>query len=64
MLLQWVKTHTAAVVMRDAEGNSKRFGLAKFESTEDAAKAVDGLNGQKFDDKEGCVGKAQKKGGK
>ena len=45
MLLQWVKTHTAAVVMRDAEGNSKHFGLAKFESTEDAAKAVDGLNG-------------------
>ncbi|KAL4557808.1 hypothetical protein LXL04_036000 [Taraxacum kok-saghyz] len=48
--------------MTDVEGNSKFFGIAKFESAEDAAKAVDGLNGQKFDDKDGCVEKAQKKG--
>ncbi|KAL4580607.1 hypothetical protein LXL04_016807 [Taraxacum kok-saghyz] len=48
--------------MTDVEGNSKFFGLAKFESAEDAAKAVDGLNGKKFDDKDGCVGKAWKKG--
>jgi len=32
-----------------------------FENAEDAAKAVDALNGQKFDDKEWYVGKAQKK---
>ncbi|KAL7601791.1 hypothetical protein Lser_V15G24641 [Lactuca serriola] len=54
-------TITSAVVMRDAEGNSKCFGFVNFENAEDAAKAVDGLNGQKFDDKEWYVGKAQKK---
>ncbi|KAJ0641150.1 hypothetical protein HanLR1_Chr16g0623971 [Helianthus annuus] len=54
-------TITSAVVMRDADGNSKCFGFVNFESTEDAAKAVEGLNGQKFDEKEWFVGKAQKK---
>ncbi|PWA60337.1 RNA recognition motif domain, eukaryote [Artemisia annua] len=54
-------TITSAVVMRDAEGNSKCFGFVNFENAEDAAKAVDALNGQKFDDKEWYVGKAQKK---
>ncbi|XP_074286275.1 polyadenylate-binding protein 2-like [Silene latifolia] len=52
---------TSAVVMRDAEGKSKCFGFVNFENADDAAKAVDGLNGQKFDDKEWYVGKAQKK---
>ncbi|XP_076919472.1 polyadenylate-binding protein 2-like [Bidens hawaiensis] len=54
-------TITSAVVMRDAEGNSKCFGFVNFENAEDAARAVEGLNGQKFDDKEWYVGKAQKK---
>lgn len=54
-------TITSAVVMRDAEGNSKCFGFVNFENADDAAKAVDGLNGQKFDEKEWYVGKAQKK---
>ncbi|KAK1414508.1 hypothetical protein QVD17_30254 [Tagetes erecta] len=54
-------TITSAVVMRDADGNSKCFGFVNFENTEDAARAVEGLNGQKFDDKEWYVGKAQKK---
>ncbi|KAI3716026.1 hypothetical protein L6452_23068 [Arctium lappa] len=54
-------TITSAVVMRDADGNSKCFGFVNFENAEDAARAVDGLNGQKFDDKEWYVGKAQKK---
>ncbi|XP_019153341.1 PREDICTED: polyadenylate-binding protein 2-like [Ipomoea nil] len=52
---------TSAVVMRDADGKSKCFGFVNFESADDAAKAVDALNGKKFDDKEWYVGKAQKK---
>nr|GEY75298.1 polyadenylate-binding protein 2-like [Tanacetum cinerariifolium] len=52
---------TSAVVMRDADGNSKGFGFVNFENAEDAAKAVDALNGQKIDNKEWYVGKAQKK---
>lgn len=52
---------TSAVVMRDAEGKSKGFGFVNFENAEDAAKAVDALNGKKFDEKEWYVGKAQKK---
>ncbi|KAI3753116.1 hypothetical protein L2E82_25161 [Cichorium intybus] len=54
-------TVTSAVVMRDSEGNSKGFGFVNFENAEDAAKAVEGLNGQKIDNKEWYVGKAQKK---
>ncbi|KAK1423820.1 hypothetical protein QVD17_19129 [Tagetes erecta] len=52
---------TSAAVMKDADGNSKCFGFVNFESADDAAKAVDALNGQKFDNKEWYVGKAQKK---
>ncbi|KAI7729408.1 hypothetical protein M8C21_010246, partial [Ambrosia artemisiifolia] len=54
-------TVTSAIVMKDADGNSKCFGFVNFESADDAAKAVDALNGQKFDNKEWYVGKAQKK---
>lgn len=54
-------TVTSVVVLRDAEGNSKCFGFVNFENAEDAGKAVEGLNGQKFDNKEWYVGKAQKK---
>ncbi|OWM79210.1 polyadenylate-binding protein 2-like [Punica granatum] len=52
---------TSVVVMRDADGKSKCFGFVNFESADDAARAVDALNGNKFDDKEWYVGKAQKK---
>uniref|UniRef100_A0A0D6QUW5 Polyadenylate-binding protein n=1 Tax=Araucaria cunninghamii TaxID=56994 RepID=A0A0D6QUW5_ARACU len=52
---------TSVVVMRDAEGKSKCFGFVNFENADDAAKAVEGLNGKKIDDKEWYVGKAQKK---
>uniref|UniRef100_A0A7C9A5L2 Polyadenylate-binding protein n=2 Tax=Opuntia streptacantha TaxID=393608 RepID=A0A7C9A5L2_OPUST len=52
---------TSAVVMRDIDGKSKCFGFVNFENADDAAKAVEALNGQKFDDKEWYVGKAQKK---
>ncbi|KAJ7516723.1 hypothetical protein O6H91_22G068600 [Diphasiastrum complanatum] len=52
---------SSAVVMRDGEGKSKCFGFVNFEHAEDAAKAVEALNGKKIDDKEWYVGRAQKK---
>ncbi|KAL4583535.1 hypothetical protein LXL04_008112 [Taraxacum kok-saghyz] len=52
---------TSAVVMRDGDGKSKCFGFVNFENADDAANAVEGLNGKKFDEKEWYVGKAQKK---
>ncbi|KAM0943181.1 hypothetical protein DsansV1_C13g0119541 [Dioscorea sansibarensis] len=52
---------TSAVVMRDSEGKSKCFGFINFELPEDAARAVQELNGKKFDDREWYVGRAQKK---
>lgn len=52
---------TSVVVMRDADGKSRCFGFINFESADDAARAVEALNGKKFDDKEWYVGKAQKK---
>ncbi|CAN6450964.1 unnamed protein product [Victoria cruziana] len=52
---------TSVVVMRDADGKSKCFGFVNFENADDAAKAVEALNGKKFDEKEWYVGKAQKK---
>ncbi|GAB2269604.1 poly(A) binding protein Pab2 [Dionaea muscipula] len=52
---------TSAVVMRDGDGKSRCFGFVNFENADDAARAVDALNGKKFDDKEWYVGRAQKK---
>ncbi|CAK9178648.1 unnamed protein product [Ilex paraguariensis] len=52
---------TSVAVMRDVDGNSKCFGFVNFENAEDAASSVEVLNGQKFDNKEWYVGKAQKK---
>ncbi|GMI88258.1 POLY(A) BINDING PROTEIN 8, poly(A) binding protein 8 [Hibiscus trionum] len=52
---------TSAVVMREPDGKSKGFGFVNFENADDAASAVESLNGKKFDDKEWYVGKAQKK---
>ncbi|XP_040997988.1 polyadenylate-binding protein 2-like [Juglans microcarpa x Juglans regia] len=52
---------TSAVVMRDADGKSKSFGFVNYENADDAAKAVEALNGKVVDDKEWYVGKAQKK---
>lgn len=54
-------TITSAVVMRDGDGKSRCFGFVNFENADDAATAVEALNGKKFDDKEWYVGKAQKK---
>ncbi|WCJ17739.1 Polyadenylate-binding protein 8 [Euphorbia peplus] len=52
---------TSIVVMRDGDGKSRCFGFVNFENADDAARAVDALNGKKVDDKEWYVGKAQKK---
>ncbi|XP_050212003.1 polyadenylate-binding protein 8-like [Mercurialis annua] len=54
-------TMTSAVVMRDGDGKSKCFGFVNFENADDAARAVDALNGKKIEDKEWFVGKAQKR---
>lgn len=54
-------TITSVVVMRDGDGKSRCFGFVNFENADDAAKAVEALNGKKIDDKEWYVGKAQKK---
>lgn len=52
---------TSVVVMKDADGKSRCFGFVNYENAEDAARAVESLNGRKVDDKEWYVGKAQKK---
>ncbi|KAH7847852.1 hypothetical protein Vadar_030923 [Vaccinium darrowii] len=52
---------TSVVVMRDGNGKSKCFGFVNFENADDAANAVEALNGKKVDEKEWYVGKAQKK---
>ncbi|CAK9142921.1 unnamed protein product [Ilex paraguariensis] len=41
---------TSAIVMRDGEGKSKCFDFVNFENADDVAKAVEALNGYKFDD--------------
>ncbi|KAG0543232.1 hypothetical protein BDA96_02G172300 [Sorghum bicolor] len=52
---------TSAVVMRDSDGKSRCFGFVNFENADDAAQAVQELNGKIFNDKELYVGRAQKK---
>ncbi|KAG0475083.1 hypothetical protein HPP92_014769 [Vanilla planifolia] len=52
---------TSVVVMREADGKSKCFGFVNFENSDDAAHAVQELNGKMFDEKEWYVGRAQKK---
>ncbi|KAK8939580.1 Polyadenylate-binding protein 2 [Platanthera guangdongensis] len=52
---------TSIVVMIDLDGKSKCFGFVNFENPDDAATAVQELNGKKMEDKEWYVGRAQKK---
>lgn len=54
---------TSAIVMKDAEGKSRGFGFVNFQNPDDAAVAVDKLNGTSLnDEKVVYVGKAQRKG--
>ncbi|GAB4818479.1 hypothetical protein N2152v2_005525 [Parachlorella kessleri] len=54
---------TSCVVMKDEGegGRSKGFGFVNFEQPEDAARAVDELNGKNINGKELYVGRAQRK---
>ncbi|RWW51536.1 hypothetical protein BHE74_00042115 [Ensete ventricosum] len=52
---------TSCIVVRGEDGKSKCFGFVNFENPDEAAQAVQELNGKKFDDKEWYVGRAQKK---
>ncbi|XP_075674476.1 polyadenylate-binding protein 3-like [Castanea sativa] len=55
-------TITSAVVMRDANGKSRCFGFVNFQSPDEAAAAVEKLNGSSTsDDKVLYVGRAQRK---
>ena len=56
-----VGTLSSAVVMRDMAGKSRGFGFVNYERAEDAADAVDRLNGHIDEEKEWEVTKAQKK---
>lgn len=54
---------TSCVIIRDGEvlqGKSKGFGFVNFENPEDAEKAVEALNGKKFEDKEWFVTNSKK----
>ncbi|XP_019053791.1 PREDICTED: polyadenylate-binding protein 3 isoform X1 [Nelumbo nucifera] len=52
---------TSALVMKDSNGKSRSFGFVNFQNPDDAASAVEKLNGTTYDDKVWYVGKAQKK---
>ncbi|KAL1544290.1 polyadenylate-binding protein 8-like isoform X1 [Salvia divinorum] len=52
---------TSVAVMRDEAGNSKCFGFVNFQSTTDAARSIEMLNGREFSGKEWYVGRAKKK---
>ncbi|XP_024015013.1 polyadenylate-binding protein 8 [Eutrema salsugineum] len=54
---------TSCVIIREGEvpqGMSKGYGFVNFENPEDAERAVEGLNGKKFGDKEWFVTKSKK----
>ncbi|KAJ8486103.1 hypothetical protein OPV22_018588 [Ensete ventricosum] len=52
---------TSAVVMKKDDGKSRCFGFVNFENPDDAAQAVQELNGQEFGGEEWYVGRALKK---
>uniref|UniRef100_A0A7S3T059 Polyadenylate-binding protein n=2 Tax=Choreotrichia TaxID=141411 RepID=A0A7S3T059_9SPIT len=54
-------TIKSAVVMKDANGKSKGFAFVNYETHEEAAKAVEELNGKEVNGKAVFVGAAQKK---
>lgn len=50
---------TDAGVMRNEDEASKSFGFVKFKNAQDAARAVQSLNGQRFDEKKWNSGTSQ-----
>lgn len=54
----WIRS---AAVMTNEDGTSKCFGFVDFENAENAARAVENLNGQIFGKKKWYVGRAQNK---
>ncbi|OVA08115.1 RNA recognition motif domain [Macleaya cordata] len=52
---------TSAVVMTDPSGNSRGFGFVNFKNPDDAASAVEKLNGTSIEDNVWYVGRAQRK---
>ncbi|XP_024033011.1 polyadenylate-binding protein 3 [Morus notabilis] len=54
-------TITSAVVMRNSNGKSRSFGFVNFQSTDEAAAAVEKLNGTTDGDTVLFVGRAQRK---
>ncbi|KAI3432336.1 hypothetical protein D9Q98_003894 [Chlorella vulgaris] len=54
-------TVNSCIIMRDDDGKSKGFGFVNFEAPEQAASAVQALNGKDVGGKELFVGRAQKK---
>nr|GMD17539.1 polyadenylate-binding protein 2-like [Ipomoea batatas] len=51
----------STVVVRDEDGKSKCFGFVNFKDADNASWSIEVLNGHKFDDKEWCVRRYQKK---
>lgn len=54
-------TIKSAIVMKDATGKSKGFAFVNYETHEEAAKAIEELNGKEINGKAVFVGVAQKK---
>lgn len=54
-------TVKSVAVMKDQEGKSRGFGFVAYENHEDAAKAVDEMNGMDVGGQDIYVGRAQKK---
>nr|GMD18082.1 polyadenylate-binding protein 2-like [Ipomoea batatas] len=54
-------TIASTVVVRGEDGKSKCFGFVNFKDADNASWSIEMLNGHKFDDKEWCVRRAQKK---
>ncbi|KAH6825985.1 binding protein 2 [Perilla frutescens var. hirtella] len=52
---------TSTLVLKNKGGTSKCCGMVNFENSEDAARAVESLNGQIFGEKKWYVGRAQNK---
>nr|GMD14998.1 polyadenylate-binding protein 8-like [Ipomoea batatas] len=60
-VFRYFGTIASSVVVRDEDGKSKCFGFVNFKDADDASWSIEVLNGHKFDDKEWCVRRYQKK---